>query len=158
MCQFKSAIVLKNGDVLHLDGVDSHEDIMEHHGVKDNDYICRVEFVPGENMADVKKYKLKIDQERPKWFTENVERKATTRLRQIIKKYIVTEDKNVLPVGFFILGNVTIEDAGYSTIEDAGHSTIEDAGHSTIKNAGHSTIKNAGHSTIEHAGHSTEGL
>jgi len=157
MCSFKSAIVLKNGDLLHLDGVDSHEDVLSYFKIKDNgnDSFCRVEFVPGEDLCDLDQYKFEIDQERPDWFTESLEKKSVSRLKVIVNKYVVREDRDVLPVGFYILGNVVIKNAGYATIENAGHATIKDAGDATIKDAGDATIKNAGDATIEYAGYAT---
>ena len=144
MCNFKSAIVLKNGDLLHLDGVDSHEDVLSYFKIKDNgnDSFCRVEFVPGEDLCDLDQYKFEIDQERPDWFTESLEKKSVSRLKVIVNKYVVREDRDVLPVGFYILGNVVIKNAGCATIKSAGNATIENAGHATIKNANYATIIN----------------
>jgi len=157
MCNFKSAIVLKNGDLLHLDGVDSHEDVLSYFKIKDNgnDSFCRVEFVPGEDLCDLDQYKFEIDQERPDWFTESLEKKSVSRLKVIVNKYVVREDRDVLPVGFYILGNVVIKNAGCATIKSAGNATIENAGHATIQRAGHATIEYAGFATIENAGHAT---
>ena len=157
MCSFKSAIVLKNGDLLHLDGVDSHEDVLSYFKIKDNgnDSFCRVEFVPGEDLCDLDQYKFEIDQERPDWFTESLEKKSVSRLKVIVNKYVVREDRDVLPVGFYILGNVVIKNAGCATIKSAGNATIENAGHATIQRAGHATIEYAGFATIENAGHAT---
>ena len=157
MCSFKSAVILKNGDLLHLDGVDSHEDVLSYFKIKDNgnDSFCRVEFVPGEDLCDLDQYKFEIDQERPDWFTESLEKKSVSRLKVIVNKYVVREDRDVLPVGFYILGNVVIKNAGCATIKSAGNATIENAGHATIQRAGHATIEYAGFATIENAGHAT---
>lgn len=56
MCRFLSAIVTRDGRVLHHEATDSHEALIGHFGLRDttdHDYamqhFCRVEFVPDQD-------------------------------------------------------------------------------------------------------------
>ena len=83
MCNFLSAIVLSNGDVLTApEYTDSHEDLILHFGLENCDnsrcqHFVRVEFTP-EKIDDPDSYTLKIDDEggAPQWFGEHESRIA----------------------------------------------------------------------------------
>jgi hypothetical protein len=159
MCQFFSGIVLKTGELLYLDGVDSHEDILSHYKIPDisiNSNFCRVEFVPRYRPWDLKDYTFKIDQEKPSWWNDKIELKTIRKIKLVINKYIVKKDVDILPTGIFILSpDIIIDNAGYSTIKHAGSAIINYAASATIVNGGTATIKNARSSTINYAGKAT---
>jgi len=112
MCQFKSAIVLKNGDVIHSDWTDSHEDLIDMLELSDKggEGFVRVEFVPDENKySDPKSYQLKIDQnDTPGWWTEIVAERTSDYLREVIKRMIIKSDKKCLVGGSYILDGANI--------------------------------------------------
>ena len=94
MCQFKSAIVLKNGDVLHNEFIDSHEDIITINGLKDNktESFVRVEYLPTGELWEIGKYKLSVDEpQTPEWF-DKVKDKAERKLKAIINRMIISVD------------------------------------------------------------------
>ena len=175
MCEFLSAIGLKNGDVICDPSIDSHEDLVMLHGLKETKLRnwVRIEFTPEDGKYHlIEKYNLKIDDDILTWVNDSLKNKWTQKLKAKLKRLIITKNTHCLSSGTYILsgkilinrllycrvmyaGSSTIKYAGYSTIEDAGYSTIEDAGSSTIKYAGYSTIEYAGYSTIEDAGSST---
>jgi hypothetical protein len=112
MCKFKSAIVLKNGDVIHSDWTDSHEVLIDMMELSDkgNGAFVRVEFVPKDNKyADPKMYIIKIDQpDTPEWWTEAVAERTSEYLRGIIERMIIKTDKKCLVGGAYILDGVNI--------------------------------------------------
>jgi hypothetical protein len=157
MCNFLSAIGMKNGDVICIPSETSHELLINFGKLKDDTVRnwARIEFIP-EKIDDISTYKLKVDDTQFDWITDNLKEKWQRKLIAILKRIIITEDKDYLPVGEYILsGEIVIKNAGYATIINAGYSTIRSAGHSTIQNAGYSTIQNAGSSTIQDAWSST---
>ena len=174
MCKFLSAIGLKNGDIICDPSIDSHEDLIKFNKLKETRLRnwVRIEFYPDsdKDYADLSKYNLKVDDTEFEWVSavrDKWERKLCTRLKRII----VTDDRDYLPCGVYILGKctigkliyatiryageATIRYAGRATIRDAGWATIKDAGSATIQNAGYATIQNAGYATIQHAGSAT---
>ena len=111
MCNFLSAIVLKNGDIIcRPDATDSHEDLIDFANIRDNrlsqDGFVRVEFLPPEHdtkdVFDVKNWTLKVDQaSTPEWF--NFE-SATSKLAARVERMFVLEDRPILLGGCWLLG------------------------------------------------------
>ena len=119
MCKFYSAIVMKNGDVLHDEHVLSHEDLIALFNINDTQTNCdkfvRVEFtVEDENdYADIEKYKLNVDEESvPKWFEKHREF-VTEKLKGIVKTRIILTDRKLLIGGLFV-----VKDCKITTIKD----------------------------------------
>ncbi len=112
MCQFKSAIVTANGDLLHNPWTDSHEDLVRIFKLNDTatpsgePRFARVEFKP-ESPDDLDKpsaYLLSIDERRtPEWFTDELKTKTSDRLRIIIAGMIVSGEADLLCGGAYIL-------------------------------------------------------
>ena len=111
MCNFLSAIVLKNGDIVcRPDVTDSHEDLIDFASIRDNhlsqDGFVRVEFLPPEHdtkdVFDVKNWTLKVDQDStPEWF--NFE-STTSSLAARVERMFVLEDRPILLGGCWLLG------------------------------------------------------
>jgi hypothetical protein len=112
MCQFKSALVLKNGDVIYSDWTDSHEDLIDMLELSDegNGNFVRIEFVPKDNKyADAEFYALKIDQpDTPEWWTTALAEHTTDYMREIIKRMIIKTEKKCLVGGSYILDGAQI--------------------------------------------------
>ena len=99
MCKFKSAIVLKNGDVLHNQWVDSHEELITLNNLNDNgrgDFV-RIEYIPQDRMLhEFSKYKLVVDEnETPEWFEKHRE-KVENKMKAIIKNMIISEHTDLI--------------------------------------------------------------
>lgn len=99
MCQFKSAICLK--DRVYVPDHDHHGDMLSDLGI-DDDYLhasktfVRVELSPsdGDKTSDVYGWKLKVDQDiTPDWWDESV---YLPRLKQAVKEWC---DKHILREG-----------------------------------------------------------
>ena len=145
MCKFLSAIGLKNGDIICDPSIDSHEDLIKFNKLKETGLRnwVRIEFYPDsdKDYADLSKYNLEVDDTEFEWVSavrDKWERKLCTRLKRII----VTDDRDYLPCGVYILGKCTIGKLIYATIRDAGSAMIQDAGEATIQYAGSATIIN----------------
>ena len=85
MCNFFSAIVLKNGEMIYDLNTSSHENLIEKAGIKDDTAdadkltFARIEITPKDGNVFVKKkdWYLKIDQSIiPVWFSKELERKC----------------------------------------------------------------------------------
>jgi len=117
MCDFLSAIVLRNGDILHNLRTDSHEDLIQENNLRDNKIgnFARVEFRPKEinDLDKPGKYLLTIDEKiTPDWFDDSMKEKIISKLSSIIKRIIITEDRNILLGGVYILsGKANIKEA-----------------------------------------------
>ncbi len=123
MCQFKSAIVLrdesaKGGFKLLLSPwTESHSELCTIFKLNDTAtarlYFARVEFSPPsmETAHQVETYKLRIDEERtPEWFSDEIRELVTLKLAAYIKSIIVTGNVALLIGGQFILaGSAKIE-------------------------------------------------
>ena len=115
MCKFYSAIVMKNGDLLHNENLMSHEDIIRLFNINDSQVNCekfvRVEFSTedSKDLPDIEKYQLKVDEDHiPKWFEKHREY-IITRLKEIVSKRIITSDQKILTGGLYIVKDCIID-------------------------------------------------
>src|SRR5574343_276120 len=92
MCNFLSAIVKKNGDVLWHPNLDSHSDLIIYHKLRDDRFrnnFAKVELTPGDNPLDPTTWQWKIDEPtRPEWMDE-VEDTAQKKLITIAKGMVI---------------------------------------------------------------------
>jgi len=108
---FKSAIVLKGGEVVSLTTSDSHEDIIEYLGLKDEGKErtwCRVEFAPTtvKDLWNVDKYKLRLDEthiEELEWY-EDIKETVLERMKVLATRQLITTQVRRLGYGIFYLG------------------------------------------------------
>ena len=115
MCKFYSAIVMKNGDLLHNENLTSHEDLIRLFDINDTQTNCdkfvRVEFTPGDSLdfSNIEKYKLSVDEcSTPEWFEKHREY-ITDRLKDIVSKRIITSDQKILTGGLYVVTNCKID-------------------------------------------------
>jgi len=116
MCQFKSAIVLKEPrnkggfQLLMSPWTDSHSDLIAIHKLRDDGRLrfARVEFSP-TSMATADKpetYALEIDEDRtPDWFSDEMRDAVAEKMRTYIRSIIITEPVDRLIGGQFILAD-----------------------------------------------------
>ena len=112
MCEFKSALVLQSEEIITYPFTESHEDLIDIVGIKDNGKaFVRIEFVPANNQyTDVDKYVLKVDQkDTPDWWTTEVVERTTTKMKELIRRMIVTGDKTIIVGGQYILKNCSVK-------------------------------------------------
>ena len=114
MCKFYSAIVMKNGDILHDVHLTSHEDIIDLYKLKDDsmrDNFVRVEYTPenSSDLPDITKYQLNVDESStPDWFEKHREY-VESRLRDIVSKRIITADQKLLTGGLYVVKDCQID-------------------------------------------------
>ena len=117
MCEFLSALVLRNGDVLWHEATDSHSDLVRHFRLPDNTecrHFAKIEFTPrsvdgNPNYLGVDHYALRVDEDtEPIWFDE-VRELVEQKCRSIIRGMIVTDKRDFLLGGKWILaGNACV--------------------------------------------------
>ena len=138
MCKFYSALVKKNGDLLHDPHLISHEDLIDLFEINDNGKgFCCVEYSPKDNeWGDIDSFKLKIDEwEIPDWFTGNMQKKITGQLHRIVKSRILKgEKRKILTGGHYILVDCEIGKLQNVIIYYMENSTVKSmSGSSTVK-------------------------
>ena len=109
MCNFKSAIILKNKIILAPEGNESHSDLLESLNIKDTKTnamrtFVRAELVPPNNnkAEDVDKWKFRVDQDiTPDWYDEDPKR-YEEEFREKVRDYM----KEFLKDKFIICGYI----------------------------------------------------
>ena len=108
MCNFLSAIVMQNGDII-CDPVktDSHEDLLQANNIRDGiaqqGKFARVEFTPSDysTIQDISTWTLKVDQEdTPDWFNREAVRAS---LAMRVESMFVSDKRELLSGKCYIL-------------------------------------------------------
>src|SRR6202142_3536638 len=157
MCNFKSAIVTRQGDVCEHWNTDSHEDLIDLFNLRDRkDFFVRVEFNPEkvQDLIDVEKYVLKVDEENvPEWFEEY--REATQkRLSEIVSR-VIRKDyaANILVEGAYILfGDTKIGKLFGARIVSLSGGTVNNIWGGTVNNISGGTVNNIWGGTVNNIG------
>ena len=98
MCKFKSAIVLKNGDILHNDFTDSHEDLIDLFGLVDNgkEAFVRIEYTTDKRKDVIEFYQLIVDEQSiPYWFKE-IKDSVEERMKTLVSGMIIKENQKII--------------------------------------------------------------
>ena len=159
MCNFLSALVVRNGDVLTHPMLDSHSDLVRYFQLPDTDahinHFAKVELVPVD-WADASTWKWRIDEPTlPMWW-EDVAAQAESTLHARASRMILTAGEHELIVDgcWIIAGTAKIRDvrsgrivrvqdsATISGVRDSA--TISDVwGSATIRDVGGSAVLDA---------------
>ena len=132
MCNFKSAIVTRNGKLLHNAFLDSHEDIVDLFNLHDNgmDNFVKVEFIPHGKFWEIDNYKFKINEydeyKVPSWWTKELEEKTIQNLTKIIKNMIFSGKRKILVGGKYILYNAEINKIANCVIQTMDNSQVNE--------------------------------
>lgn len=180
MCQFFSALVLRNGDLRHHPMLDSHSDLVQYFGLRDDrlghDHFAKIELTPGDDWLDPATYRFRLDEETtPAWWNE-VAVDAEAACRRVVERMIIrTGERRLIVDGCWIVGgDATLTDVrggrlmrvqdsasiqhvwGSASIRDVwGSASIRGVGDSaSIQNVGGSaSIRDVGGSaSIQHVG------
>jgi hypothetical protein len=122
MCKFKSAIVLRNGDILHNDFTDSHEDLIELFGFVDNgkENFVRIEYsTNGERLDKIENYSLVVDEKStPAWF-EEIRESVAEQMKTIVSNMIISENvKIIIGRAVILTGNVIVNKIRHCIIHE----------------------------------------
>jgi hypothetical protein len=109
MCNFFSALVLRNGDVLSHPSLDSHSDLVTYFQLPDVDakipHFAKVELTPGDNWLTPETWAFRVDEDvEPIWWKDIAEQ-AEAKVRSLAAKMVLTSGRvPLLCDGSWILG------------------------------------------------------
>jgi hypothetical protein len=110
----QSAVVIPGNHLLHLPATDNHSIIMSHYSyqypylkdLKDRPNFVKIEFKFQNDPFNPEDYRLTIDQDYvPSWFDKD---EVTLKCKRIIKSMIITEDRECLATGRYLLKDCAI--------------------------------------------------
>ena len=152
MCKFYSAIVTREGKLLHNKFLTSHEDLIRYFnlsegckGLTNDPNFIRIEFWPvNGKYCDIKNYQLDVDESSiPSWF-EQFKKPITKELTGILKSMIrLSENISIIAGDIVIIGqNTIVEKMVNSHIIHMENSTVNEMwGNSTVNEMwGNSTV------------------
>ena len=119
MCNFLSAIVMKNGDIITApEYTNSHEDLIRAFSIKDTESnslhqsFARVEFSPpkdGKNVGNFDTWMLTVDEQNvPDWLDRGALR---SKLIDLVRPHIIDGERDFLFGGWYIVegkGNIKV--------------------------------------------------
>ena len=160
MCNYFSCLVTRDKKVLWSEKTNSHEDLIEKFGLKDNkledrDFV-RVEVTPQDKPnRNVEEWAFKIDEvgTLPDWFNlnqEEIKEKVLVEALVSAKQQLVLgNEEKIVKSGFArAWGSSTVEAWDSSTVEAMDSSTVEAMDSSTVKAWGSSAVKARGSSAV----------
>lgn len=114
MCSFFSAILLRNGDLLHHWNTDSHSELIMHFKLPDDSecrHFAKIEFTPPRkddrlDFADVDGYTLKIDETTAPQWAEEMREQAEKRRRSIVRDMLITDRRELIIDGCWIAADI----------------------------------------------------
>lgn len=135
MCRLKSCLVLK--DRVYCPDYDSHQDMLEKLGIKD-DYMhasktfVRVELLPPDGvkslMEPLDSWTLRVDQDvTPEWWDEEANRpRVEEAVEAWRREHVFAEGEHVVKAGeVYALGGATVKAWGSATVEARDSATVE---------------------------------
>jgi len=163
MCQFKSAIVLKNR--VFVPDYDSHSDMLKELHIED-DYMhastqfVRVELSPpdGNRMSDIDGWKLKVDQDiTPDWWDEKAD---LPRIKEAIKDWRVARtlkggEHEVKDGVWFATDSATVRATGSATVRAYDSATVRAYDSATVRAYDSATVRAPDSATARATGSAT---
>ena len=142
MCQLKSCLVLK--DRVYCPGYNSHQDMLDKLGIKD-DYLgasktfVRVELTPPDGarslMEPLDRWTLKVDQDvTPEWWDEKADRQRVEEAVEAWRKeHVFADGEHSVKAGkVYALGSATVKAYDSATVIACGSATVTAYGHSMV--------------------------
>ena len=156
MCQFKSALVLK--DTIFLPDYDSHDKMLQELGIEDNftnasKVFVRVELSPadGDIFSDVDGWKLKVDQDiLPEWWNEA---ERLSQLKELVetwmRKHTIYAGEHEVADGVWLAtGSATVTAYNSSTVTACDSATVTAYNSSTVTAYDSATVTACDSSTV----------
>ena len=148
LCNFLSALVLRNGDVLTHPMLDSHSDLVQHFKLPDtrahHQHFAKVELTPVEDWLDVSMWVFRLDENTvPGWWVD-VSSQAEATLRGRAERMILkTGDHSLLIDGCWIIGgDAVVRDVRAGRVRRVCGGTISNVSGGTISDVWGGTISN----------------
>ena len=163
MCQFKSAICLK--DRVFVPDYDSHSKMLEELHIED-DFVhaskvfVRVELVPedGDKTSDVGEWKLNVDQDvLPDWWNEN---DCLPRIKAAVKvwcnNHILRTGMHTVRDGiWYACGNATVKAYDNASVKAYGSATVKAYGNATVVACNSASVEAWGNANVVACGNAT---
>lgn len=163
MCQFKSALVLK--DRIFLPDYDSHDKMLQELGIKDNftnasKVFVRVELSPadGDIFSDVDGWKLIVDQDiLPEWWNEA---ERLPQLKELVETWmqkhtIYAGEREVSDGVWLAKGSATVRVYGNATVNAYNSATVTAYNSATVKAYGSVIVGACDSAIVTATGHAT---
>ena len=165
MCQLKSCLVLK--DRVYCPDYDSHQDMLEKLGIKD-DYLgasktfVRVELLPPDGMKTLmeplNRWTLKVDQDvTPEWWDAEADRpRVEEAVEAWRREHVFTDGEHSVKDGkVYACGSATVEAHDGATVKAWDSATVIAYGIATVKAFDSATVKAHDGATVEAYGSAT---
>ena len=112
MCQFFSALVLRNGDVLHHPMLDSHADLVTYFGLPDatayHQHFAKVELTPVD-WFDASTWTFRLDEETaPGWWADVAIGVEATLRATAARMIVMSGTKRLIVDGCWIIGGTAV--------------------------------------------------
>ena len=156
MCQFKSALVLK--DRIFLPDYDSHDKMLQELGIEDNftnasKVFVRVELSPadGDIFSDVDGWKLIVDQDiLPEWWNEA---ERLPQLKELVETWmrkhtIYAGEREVSDGVWLATGSATVRAYNNATVRAYGSATVNAYNRATVMAYDSATVNAYGSATV----------
>ena len=163
MCQFKSALVLK--DRIFLPDYDSHDKMLQELGIEDNftnasKVFVRVELSPadGDIFSDVDGWKLIVDQDiLPEWWNEA---ERLPQLKELVETWmrkhtIYAGEREVSDGVWLATGSATVRAYNNATVRAYGSATVNAYNRATVMAYDSATVNAYGSATVNAYGSAT---
>ena len=150
MCQLKSCLVLK--DRVYCPDYDSHQDMLEKLGIKD-DYLgasktfVRVELTPPDGVQSLieplSSWTLKVDQDvTPEWWDAEADRQRVEEAVEAWRReHVFAEGEHSISAGIvYAFGSATVKAFGSATVKAFDSATVEAYNSATVEAYDHSTV------------------
>ena len=165
MCQLKSCLVLK--DRVYCPDYDSHQDMLENLGIKD-DYLgasktfVRVELTPPGGvqslMEPLDRWTLNVDQDvTPEWWDERDDRQRVEEaVEEWRREHVFSDGEHIVKAGeVYALGSAMVEAWGSATVKAWGSATVKAFDSATVTAYGSATVKAWNNATVIACGNAT---
>ena len=165
MCQLKSCLVLK--DRVYCPDYDSHQDMLEKLGIKD-DYLgasktfVRVELLPPGGvkslMEPLDRWTLKVDQDvTPEWWDVKADRQRVEEAVEAWRReHVFAEGEHIVKAGeVYAFGSATVEAWGNAIVTAHDSATVKAYGSATVTAWDSAMVKAWGSSTVTAWGSAT---
>ena len=151
MCQFLSALVLRNGDVLSHPMLDSHADLVTYFALPDtaahHQHFAKVELTPhADDWLTPATWAWRLDEDTAPGWWEDVAVQAEATLRARAEKMIITGAKSLIVDGCWIIGGQALvsEVRAGRIVRVQDSATVQNVrGSATVQNVrGSATVQN----------------
>ena len=159
MCQLKSCLVLK--DRVYCPDYDSHQDMLDKMGIKD-DYLgasktfVRVELIPPDGVQSLieplSRWTLKMDQDvTPEWWDAEADRQRVEEaVEEWRREHVFADGEHIVKAGeVYALGSATVEAFGSATVKAFGSATVTARDSATVTARDSATVKDFGIATVK---------